>query len=555
MSAQPELSPLPARSAERPRLVVLVDNAVIGDSRVQKCSIAAAEAGWDVILIGRAQEEIPDEFRLGDVQVRRIAAPYALLSHRTRMPRSRWRYPFAYVNLEQSVARRRLLEASSRDLEARRQLAAERIAALSAGGGLPGRLKVAGIRAAVASRDLRYTLRYYWHGGRWLQFTWAVERAKQPHGVLTWLNLELRALLGGRRVWRSFDPVLWDLELAYGPVIDELQPDLIHANDFRMSGVALRAAARARAAGRTLQVVYDVHEYVPGVLARSRRWQLANQAHEREFIGQADAVLTVSERLAHMLQDRYRLPRLPRVVLNAPQFDPAAPAPRGGIRADCGLGPDVPLLVYSGGSAEQRGLMTMIEALPELPGVHVAIVAARNAFAESLLARAAQLDAADRVHLLPYVPQDQVVPYLASASIGVIPIHHLPNHEIALITKYFEYAHAGLPIVVSDVDTMGRQTRELGNGEVFVAKDVPDYVRAVRAVLADRDRYTRPYVEHPDLMRAWSWPRQAEVLTELYTEVTGLRPEPRTVPADAASGSGAAEGAPDGDRRATASAS
>ena len=40
------------------------------------------------------------------------------------------------------------------------------------------------------------------------------------------------------------------------------------------------------------------------------------------------------------------------------------------------------------------------------------------------------------------------------ADLGVIPIHHWPNHEIALITKFFEYSHARLPIVVSDVRTM-----------------------------------------------------------------------------------------------------
>ena len=44
------------------------------------------------------------------------------------------------------------------------------------------------------------------------------------------------------------------------------------------------------------------------------------------------------------------------------------------LRELCGIGPDVPLLVYSGAAAPQRGLDIMVEALPQLPGVHVAFV-------------------------------------------------------------------------------------------------------------------------------------------------------------------------------------
>jgi glycogen synthase len=268
--------------------------------------------------------------------------------------------------------------------------------------------------------------------------------------------------------------VLLDVELTFGPVLDELAPDLVHANDFRMSGVAMRAAAR----GRRMAVVYDAHESVTGVVSRSLRWRTANAGHEAEFIGHADVVLTVSDRLADLLQRRHRLPARPRVVLNAPQFDPGTSPPDGGLRAVCGLPESTPLLAYCGSAAPQRGLEDAIDALAELPGVHLALVIAHPPRAEQLRKRAANTGVAERLHVVDYVPQDQVVPFLRSASAGLIPIHHVPNHEIALITKYFEYAHAGLPIITSDTETMGEATRRLGNGEVFAAQDVSDLARA-----------------------------------------------------------------------------
>jgi glycosyltransferase involved in cell wall biosynthesis len=135
-------------------------------------------------------------------------------------------------------------------------------------------------------------------------------------------------------------------------------------------------------------------------------------------------------------------------------------------------------------------------------------------YVQSLVARAAELGVAERVHVLPYVPHHQVVRFLAGADLGVIPIHHWPNHEIALITKYFEYSHARLPLVVSDVKTMAGVTRSTGQGEVFRAEDTEDYARAVKTVLADPGGYRAVY--DPGMLSAWTWEAQAEVLHGVY---------------------------------------
>ena len=115
-------------------------------------------------------------------------------------------------------------------------------------------------------------------------------------------------------------------------------------------------------------------------------------------------------------------------ALNAPELRAPAGLPQGSstdIRTECGVGPEVPLLVYSGALAEQRGIATMIEGLPALDGVHVAIVAlsAENAYLKAQLTRAAKLGVSDRVHVVSYVPHWQVVDFLRTADIGVIPIH------------------------------------------------------------------------------------------------------------------------------------
>ena len=330
--------------------------------------------------------------------------------------------------------------------------------------------------------------------------------------------------LAGERAWRRLEPGLWDYELAYGAVIDEIDPDLIHAHDFRMLGVGARAKVRAKARGHDTKLVWDAHEYVPGLQPwrDNRRWLPAHMAYEKEFAPYADAAVTVSGELAELLVRRHRLAQKPSVVLNAPGSARASASVTPNLRTTIGLGADDPLLVYSGVMAPKRGVDIMIEALPYLPEAHVALVVPDPAapFVAGLRARAETLRVGTRLHVVPYVPHDQVVDFLSSADAGVIPIHHYPNHEIALITKFFEYAHARLPIIVSDVRAMADTVRRTGQGEVFVAGDLDDYVRAARAVLADTKRYRDAY-ETPGLLDGWTWEAQAAVLDAVYAGLTG----------------------------------
>jgi glycogen synthase len=375
----------------------------------------------------------------------------------------------------------------------------------------------------------RAWLRLLWQGsrvvGRWVRIrTWMLERAQTGRRyrnpwdrAFTWYWLATKQ----HRAWRRLEPGLWDYEITFGREVDALEPDLIYANDFRMIGVGARAKMRARAEGRDVKLIWDAHEFLPGVQPweNHARWLPANLAHEREYAPHADAVVTVSDGLADLLVREHGLAERPTVVLNAPETGPTVP-PEATLREICGIDANVPLLVYSGLAAGKRGIVTMIEAMPHQPGVHVALVIDKPAsrYATTLRTFAAELGVTDRLSVLAYVPADQVPTFLSSADLGVIPIEHWPNHEIALITKFFEYSHARLPIVVSDVKVMAETVRRTGQGEVFRAGDVADYRRAVEAVLADPKRYRAAY-DDPALLAGWTWEAQADKLDRLYADL------------------------------------
>src|SRR4051812_31626873 len=105
---------------------MLVDNGVNGDSRVQKSAESVAAAGWDVTLLGIRPAAGPDEWKIGEAQVRLIPVTLAAGSPYGQIRRSWLRRPLAYP--PGKVAGHRVQAAKGRqaDLRARRALIAAR---------------------------------------------------------------------------------------------------------------------------------------------------------------------------------------------------------------------------------------------------------------------------------------------------------------------------------------------------------------------------------------------------------------------------------------------
>ncbi|GIE83665.1 glycosyltransferase family 4 protein [Actinoplanes regularis] len=528
---------------KRGRVVMLVDNDVRGDSRVQKEARSMAAAGWEVFLLGERRDSPLETWKIGDAEVRLVPVDDKLSVQPSAWRRS-WRRPLSYPPGKELAYRIELIKARQADLTTRFALLnSKRRAGGSAAAHALGKAALLPVRVTDKFLSLWTRLR--------ARETMKLRAARRDSSALfnripPWFWKKTM----GNRAWRRFDPSLWQWELAFRSVIDKLEPDIIHANDFRMLGVGARAKLRAQAKGRKTKLVWDAHEYAPGLVPKFHRlWLPAITAHEAEFAPYADAVVTVSPSLADLLKQEHKLATRPNVVMNAPVQAPAADESAAAVpdlRADCGIGADVPLLTYVGGITPVRGVDIIIDALPHLPEVHLAMVSVhpngKNPAVEQVMERAASLGVADRVHALPYVPHWQVSDYLRAGDAAVSPLHHLPNHEIALSNKFFEYSHARLPLITSDIRTMAEMVRSTGQGEVFKAEDLDDFVRVVRLVLADPDKYRAAY-DKDNLLQSWTWEAQAAVLDGVYA---GLLPAaaPVATPVEPAAAAAPAESLP-----------
>lgn len=296
--------------------------------------------------------------------------------------------------------------------------------------------------------------------------------------------------------------------------------DVFHANNLDTLQLASGLAKQHGAA-----VVYDAHElwveYVSdrGGGAAERLAALPTRWYwtlvEWSLLPRVDAAITVNRFIAREMAERYGVPE-PEVVLNVTATPPAGVEPLP--VAMPGLS-----LIYQGVLSEGRGLPELLEAVARVPGANVTVMGA-GVLAESLARRAAQPDLLGRAAVVGAVAPERVVPIARSADIGVIPfVPTTLNNRYASPNKLFEYMHAGLGILGSDLPFIRDVLDETGAGTVVPPGDVDEWAKRISAAVDDRTRVARWRERAAQAAHLYTWETEKEKLLAVYDRLGGVR--------------------------------
>jgi len=496
----------------RPRIAIVVANSITGDSRVIKSAVTAERLGFDVLLVGTSTTGFRTESNLGDIRVVRVVnAPSGAGAGSTgRRVDGVWEIrPMAPLAFRSADSYTRAAQRRT-DRRARTRLAIERRKGIvrsteaSRFGRLRARVELDVLRVRSVMLDGWFVIRRR----AYVRPPWRLGRATEVDPLTALLRDQL--------------PVVKGYVDAMTPELDAFAPDLVHAHDMYMSAVGASYARWSEGRGRRVPWVYDAHEWVSGLREeRAVPKTIAAERLEQLVIHEADAVVTVGEAIAAELHAAYSLEVPPVVVMNAPPC--RRNLERGGeLRAALGVAVDIPLLVYHGVVKPKRGVSTVVEALVELPDVHLALVADPVApHVIELQDRAEHLGVRDRLHVHPYVAPDQISGFVADATAGIHPLTHSPNAEVAIPTKLLEYVQARLPVIVSDTTEMSAFVRRHGIGEVFVSEDPQSFAKAATTLIGMRSTYLDGYDE---LAETYTWEAQEPLLAAVYASVLGGDP-------------------------------
>jgi glycosyltransferase involved in cell wall biosynthesis len=341
-------------------------------------------------------------------------------------------------------------------------------------------------------------------------------RPGRPNGGGLRLVREARRILGVIREVRAQGRAVRDLDI---------EADVVHAMGFLALPVALGLAHRTGA-----HLVYDARDlYVesnnvarlPAPLRRLFAWR------EGSWARRAARVFTVNEACADYLERRYRF-RRPVVVMNGQDpWEPPDPRPSR-LRNALSLPPGHPIALYHGGLMPDRGVDRLIAAaaLRDLAATEV-VVMGSGPMETRLRELAAASPASARVHFLPPVPPEELLDWVASADVGVMPNQPTTlNERLSTPNKLFECLAAGTPVVSSDFPERRRIIVDDPDGPLGRVCDPTDPAAIAAATgeivglapadaAALRERCRRAAGER------YAWPVQLARAIEAYSEITG----------------------------------
>jgi glycosyltransferase involved in cell wall biosynthesis len=245
--------------------------------------------------------------------------------------------------------------------------------------------------------------------------------------------------------------------------------DLYYANDLDtlLAGYLLTRLHRAR-------LIYDAHELYPDLAETSPDfYRFLLKKVEGYLARRADAVITVNDPIAEILQDRHRLERKPTVVLNCPPFQPVPE------RVNASL----PLykVLYHGLYLPGRNLEGLVLSMRYVENAQLYLRG--YGMLEGTLRRIVdQNGLRDKVIFLAPVPMSELVPKAAEFDIGIVPYPGNPlnlNSYFCGPNKVFEYLMAGLALAVSDLPELRKIVDQYDVGIVFDPDSPRDIARAL----------------------------------------------------------------------------
>lgn len=261
-------------------------------------------------------------------------------------------------------------------------------------------------------------------------------------------------------------------------LIVKTAPDIIHANDLDALVPAYKASKKLKC-----KLIYDSHEICleNNYIHNNRLLKLFYSYYEKKIIKKVDKVICVSHAAAEYLADFYNIPE-PMVVTN------------------CCISKEITIsenknngfeVLNHGQFYAGRGYDVMVETAPLLsdyPDVKLAL-RGFGVMEEQLRNRVKELEVKNVV----FYPKVRVEELISSASLSMVGIALTEktclNFTLSVSNKIFEYAAAGIPVIMSDIPEHRYLNNKYHFGIVLKNDNPEDLFNAIIELYCNKEFY------------------------------------------------------------------
>lgn len=280
------------------------------------------------------------------------------------------------------------------------------------------------------------------------------------------------------------------------------KPDIIHANDLNTLTAACQAAKKLGC-----KVVYDSHEICVENHNMKGIYKKLNALCEKVFIKRINKMVCVSHAAADYFENKYGIEK-PMVITNCSLKAEKA------VITEKNRGFEI---LNHGQYYAGRGYDIIVEAsslLKDYPEIKIAL-RGFGAMEEELRKKAEKIGNGN-VIFYPPVLVNELIPYASKSKVGVaITENTCLNFELSVSNKIFEYASAGLPVIMSDIPEH-RYLNEKYNFGIILKENTPEcFAEAAIKLYTDKAFYDMCAENAEKLSEEVNWENEFSRLIEI----------------------------------------
>ena len=314
---------------------------------------------------------------------------------------------------------------------------------------------------------------------------------------------------------RKFVAVLSFIQYSLRCIIVTIKarPDHISCHNAVMLPIAF---VSARLSGATL-------EYLPHELETQRTglngiYKRAIILIEWLFIHSARNVVVVCDPIREWYENAYNLKNV-YVVRNVPEKDAIhiRELPSEDFRKKFDISDNAKVFIYQGLFSAGRGIENLLECFKNLDPnkCHLVLMGYGESDYQDIIDISSQQY--PNIHFHPAVEREWIISYSASADVGIFISERASlSYRYALPNKFFEWAHAGLPIIVSEnLEYQAKLLREGNFGWSGTVDELTETVDKISQIdLTEFTQNARKY--SVDAV----WEKDAKVFAQVYSDQT-----------------------------------
>lgn len=271
---------------------------------------------------------------------------------------------------------------------------------------------------------------------------------------------------------------------------------------------------------KKIPLVYDSHEYFTGVpeLVNRPKVQGIWKKIERFCLPKVDYAITVNESIARLFKGEYNKDF--SVIRNVPLITKLFLNDRETLRKELGLPASKKIIILQGAGINiDRGSEELVESMNYLPEYLLLIIGGGDVIPD-LKKIVLEKNLQSQVRFIAKQPIEILRKYTAASNLGAtLDKANNINYKLSLPNKLFDYIHAGIPVLTSDLPELKNIVIGYNIGKVCPDHDPKNISNLIMEMLSS-DEQIKIWEENAAIAaKELNWDKEKEKLLSIFKKI------------------------------------